>query len=96
MATPLTQLLLTLALHLFIYTTPAAQNREEYLNGAIRTFVKIYTGVNIKDVTYLVFTGAGEMRGKGGGREEASQRLPPFGHDNSMGGMEHTLMMNMA
>lgn len=53
--------------------------------------VSIETGV-----TYLVFTGAGEMRGKGGGSEEASQRLPPFGHDNSMGGMEHTLMMNMA
>lgn len=48
-------------------------------------------------VTYLVTTGAGEMRGKGGGWDDASQELSTFGHDNSMVGMgHHTLIANMA
>ena len=49
------------------------------------------------DVTYLVTTGTGEMRGGVGGRDEASQGVPTFGHDNSMVGMGlHSLMVNMA
>lgn len=47
-------------------------------------------------VAYLIATGAGEMRGNGGGRDEATQGLPTFRHENSMAGMRlHVLMMNV-
>ncbi len=47
-------------------------------------------------VAYRIAAGAREMGGNGGGRDEATQGLSTFRHDNSMAGMRlHALMMNM-
>lgn len=47
-------------------------------------------------VPYRVAAGAGEMGGNGSGRDETTQGLPTFRHENGMAGMRlHVLMMNM-